>query len=57
MLHTGFLYEGKRQLGRWKDNINMDIKNWMVVCALDSSGSGYKKWRVFVHVVINLLVT
>jgi hypothetical protein len=23
------LYEEKRQLGRWNDNINMDIKNWI----------------------------
>jgi len=42
-LRTVFLYEGKRQLGRWKDNTNMDTKNWMVGCALDSSGSGYKQ--------------
>jgi hypothetical protein len=55
-LHAGFLYEGKRQLGKWNDNINMNIKNWMVGCALDSSGSEYKQ-VVLVHVVINLLVT
>jgi hypothetical protein len=57
---TGFLlgrHKGKRKLGRlmrrWKDNINMDIKNWIVGRELNSSGSGYKQ----VHMAIHLLVT